>query len=387
MTSLRPFVGIQEAKIKNLCVKGYTPSTNIGLELELEFDVGSEDITDDVDFDEDAPNHNLNADQMIGTSFYTDRPEGFNTWWNIGLEHSLRSGLELITKPQVLYKEPSWYETLKSLQRYLATYDDKILTSIRTSTHIHVSVQDLTVYEVYNAILNWYIIEEVVVSTCPKERRGNLFCLRARDASGIFGGIKKRLKTFADTARVLPETDYALDSTDYSYMSNVRHEYKKAYNSLVFNQDDYKYAALNLANILYLGTLEFRFMPAFCDTDISKLERYAEICYSAVNKGAKVPVAKTLYVAQNGTTRDVLELFFNKGVVDFLLTYSEDCSIQRRIEEVEMCQTYLNKALNQTGVRRNINYWKLRPADLKEVVLQCDTSSVDVIYPDQERDL
>lgn len=61
----------------------------------------------------------------------------------------------------------------------------KLAFSFRTSVHVHVNVQQLTVNQIMNMAYTYFICETVVMNYCAPHRRGNRFCLRMEDAEGI----------------------------------------------------------------------------------------------------------------------------------------------------------------------------------------------------------
>lgn len=154
-------------------------------------------------------------------------------YWKLVPEGSLRNGWEFVTGPQC---------TIGNFQTYLddlelALSKAKLDLSIRTSTHLHVNVYDFTLEQVYAVIAAFYLMEDTLVKANGKARMGNLFCLRAKDAEGIF----EILNNNATTGRHV--------SVDH----NLR------------------YGALNLNAIQKFGSVEFRFMRALTDTKLLKI--------------------------------------------------------------------------------------------------------------------
>ena len=116
------------------------------------------------------------------------------------------------------------------LNRITEAYADnrsRIDDSYRTSTHVHLNVQELTVTQVYNIITLYFIFEEYLVRHCGEHREGNLFCLRLQDAEAM-----------------LPILRIAAANGDMN----------------VLRSDNLRYAAINVAAIPKYGSLEFRSM-------------------------------------------------------------------------------------------------------------------------------
>lgn len=101
--------------------------------------------------------------------------------------------------------------------------------SPRTSCHVHWNIQDYTLREIYTIIGVYWMFEDILVSYCGPTRIGNLFCLRATDAKHIVSSVLESLR----------------GRLPYIYS---------------FSVDTHKYAALNLASIAKIGSIEFRSM-------------------------------------------------------------------------------------------------------------------------------
>lgn len=98
----------------------------------------------------------------------------------------------------------------------------------RTSTHIHYNVQNWTNNELFTFLAVYYSIEGVLFKYVGKSRISNLFCLPLYDA----------------------------EYSDELFLNL----YKQDYRSIRRRFETYKYAALNIASVARLGTIEFRHM-------------------------------------------------------------------------------------------------------------------------------
>ncbi len=105
------------------------------------------------------------------------------------------------------------------------------IESRRTSVHVHMNVQEYSPKKIWAIITCMWLLEDLISEYAGVDRKGNLFCLRASDASNI---IK-------------------LASSDVSAKNH-----HKAFS--YFGAENSKYCGLNLANILKFGTLENRLM-------------------------------------------------------------------------------------------------------------------------------
>jgi hypothetical protein len=103
----------------------------------------------------------------------------------------------------------------------------KFNDSIRTSTHVHLNFSDKKVKQAVNFFAVFTLVEEVLQYYSGEDRKGNLFCISAREAEGIVGVL-------AD----------AIGRCDLSR----------------FAGDRYKYAACNLSTLYKFGTIEVRTM-------------------------------------------------------------------------------------------------------------------------------
>lgn len=185
-------------------------------------------------------------------------PLNNSKFWTDKVDDSLRSGTEFVlVKPVSIFHLS---EAIEEFFRIIRNYNPR--TSIRTSTHIHVNVQTKTVREVYNIIIAYYLIEELLIMTQPKERIGNLFCLRMKDSNAIFQFLKQSL---------VPEYEYF-----FSF----------------FREENHKYSALNLCPVLQLGSLEFRFLAAILSE--KEMLRWSVLFYELVSVASKIDMTKLL---------------------------------------------------------------------------------------------
>ena len=155
--------------------------------------------------------------------------------WNVVGDGSLNDGLEyVLAKPLGLGGVSA---ALQQLKESFTRNNTRLIQSARTSVHVHINVQMMTPKEVYSFITAYLVIEDVLTRFCGKEREGNLFCLRARDA------------------------EYMVDVL----VSSVRRG-----NMDSLGDDNHRYAALNLCALHRFGSLEFRAMRGDVDFDTIK---------------------------------------------------------------------------------------------------------------------
>ena len=130
-----------------------------------------------------------------------------------------------------VFNGPVKYETslkrIDTLFQYFEKRKAKLVTSNRTSTHVHFNMGDKNAYQLVNMFILFTIFEDLLDRYCGEDRRGNLFCLSSRHAEQQVSWI-----------------------TDAVF---------KNFNFGVF-REDFRYCSLNLAAINKFGTVEFRGM-------------------------------------------------------------------------------------------------------------------------------
>jgi hypothetical protein len=98
----------------------------------------------------------------------------------------------------------------------------------RAGTHVHLNVQEFSIPQLFILICCYLIVEELITEKCGKYRQGNLFCLRAKDASYIVDFLERNMMYDNPITR--------------------------------FNTDKIRYSAMNLKAVPQYGSLEFRAM-------------------------------------------------------------------------------------------------------------------------------
>lgn len=144
--------------------------------------------------------------------------------WNAIDDHSLRGE----SKEYVFAKPLNEVDTetaLRQLAEEFVKHKSKINDSYRTSVHVHVNVQELTMRQLYNFITLYITFEDILIDMCGRERDGNLFCLRVTDAEQLVESLKS-----------LP------------MHGNINQ----------FQGDGMRYASFNINSVGKYGSLEFR---------------------------------------------------------------------------------------------------------------------------------
>ena len=148
-----------------------------------------------------------------------------NRFWAGIRDGSLRG-----TNPvEYVMKEPCKKATVVSrlnyLQKELKEHGSVLKPSGRCGVHVHVNCQELNTQQVINFALLYIILEDVLMQWCGEDRIGNMFCLRAKDAEKMIEALAVCRKS----------------------------------NNMRFIQDNnYRYASINLSALRKFGSVEFR---------------------------------------------------------------------------------------------------------------------------------
>ena len=157
----------------------------------------------------------------------TNYEEVHHLWYTTG-DGSLRGfGVEFISP------KPWDKETAKESYAFLLAqsfWQNYFRASPRAGIHVHCNVTSWSVDRVLRFLVAYYLVEEVMLHNCGEDRKGNLFCLRMNDADSVLDAVQ--------------------DLIDHK-LGDLRR-----------NFNTYKYAALNIASIGKLGSVEFRALPS-----------------------------------------------------------------------------------------------------------------------------
>ncbi|MBW1801305.1 MAG: amidoligase family protein [Deltaproteobacteria bacterium] len=161
--------------------------------------------------------------------------------WNKVGDGSLRGeSCEYVIKKPCLRNKVKLYTN-----RIAKAYKDAgtiINQSDRTSVHIHINIQDMSLTEVYSFIALFLILETPLVKFCGDDRENNLFCLRSSDAEGLLTILEK--------------------SASVKYLDCL-------------NTTEVRYSAINVSAIFKYGSLEFRSMRG--TDDVKLIQKWVRI--------------------------------------------------------------------------------------------------------------
>lgn len=139
---------------------------------------------------------------------------------------------------------------LDILAKQFARSKTQLNPSDRCGIHVHINCQQLTTPQVINFALSYLFVEDPLVAWCGPTREGNLFCLRGKDAEGLYGGLIKCKRDMS-----------------------LRH----------LQRDTFRYASINLSAIHKYGSVEFR--PLKTTTDfLERTQKWVNILTSIKDK-------------------------------------------------------------------------------------------------------
>lgn len=128
-------------------------------------------------------------------------------------------------------------KVLDYLEECYITCNTEVIDSVRCGVHVHINVQELNIVQLYNFMLVYLILEDLLVKYCGEYREGNLFCLRAKDAEYLVYALKR-----------------AVHSREFRSLRT----------------DKLRYASMNVKALGTYGSLEFRAMRGTRDMSAIK---------------------------------------------------------------------------------------------------------------------
>jgi len=201
-------------------------------------------------------------------------------FWKAEADGSLRNnGIEYILKRPL---------SLPDLKSALTEFEEKtkhckFAVSPRTSCHVHVNVQKFTFQELYAVVGAYWLFEPILLEHCGPSRISNLFCLQASDASHIVSDVIYSIKR----AYEYPENAFLME----------------------FNNDEHKYAALNLASLPRFGSIEFRSMRGIYKK--KEIYDWADLLYTFVHRVREIGTVTTVYqIFKESTLSNFVDLLF-----------------------------------------------------------------------------
>jgi len=154
-------------------------------------------------------------------------PQHNTNLWRSELDSSLKKAGSfeyVLNNPLKRVEIPFALSELESaIKKNKGTIDE----SVRAGVHVHLNVQELSIIQVFNLTVTYMILENLLVSYCGENRKGNLFCLRTSDAKYLSWMLLNAIKSKNITSL---------------YTDNIR------------------YASINFKALRQYGSIEFRAM-------------------------------------------------------------------------------------------------------------------------------
>lgn len=208
--------------------------------------------------------------------------EQLSKYWKSVPDHSLRQG-----GIEYVLKHPVRIDHLKEAFNEFSdlTRPAKFVHSLRCSTHIHLNVSELNLKEVYAVLSFFWLVENTLVSANGKERTGNLFCLRIKDAEELFFSVIRDIKAGDYLARLIG--------------------------------DEHRYSAFNLGALGKYGSLEARFLKPMPDTN--EIQMWATELHNAKTSAIKLgSVAELVKLFRSKPTDEFVRHFFSRQFIKYL---------------------------------------------------------------------
>lgn len=244
-----------------------------------------------------SPNMAKKAGQIgieIEVEASNDLPASIGQNWTATTDGSLRgSSLEYVLQTPCALKHVR--KNVNHLKRAIENHGADVLYTGRAGTHIHINVQELTVTQIYSFICLYLILEDVLLTYCGKDREGNLFCLKAKDAEYLVDALKESV-----------------------VLGSLK----------TLNTNDLRYAAINVNPLFSYGSLEFRSMRSTLDAEV--LGTWAEILSSI--KDAAVSLGNPINLIEELSQLGPLE-FFNTVLPSHQKLFSKIPDIAERVYE------------------------------------------------------
>lgn len=227
-------------------------------------------------------------------------PEVVPGGWRAHMDGSLRGeSMEYVLHNPAPARKVEYY--LNQLMECFEENESTINDSDNTGVHIHINCQWMTTEQVLKFACLYLMMEEILVSMCGKNRAGNLFCLRARDAEGLI---------------------YRLC------------EAKRAMNLNGLQSDLVRYSSLNMAALSKFGTLEFRAMRT--PNDFRKLEEWINILITIRDASGMFDKIEDMVegVSRQGAKR-FLTLIFGQDKADQIWNHNCEDMLLRGVRLVQ----------------------------------------------------
>lgn len=171
-------------------------------------------------------------------------------YWSSHVDGSLRNfGMEYILKQPLKFKDefPAALGEFKERTSKIPFIKD----SFSTSVHTHLNFLNESGKTLANFLTTYVLYENLLIRYSGPDRLSNLFCLPVVDAEETYTNIVRGFKVLASS---------------------------KSWKGFSFNENQTKYAALNLSALFNYGSMEVRSFRG--ETDIASIQKWVSILYS-----------------------------------------------------------------------------------------------------------
>lgn len=243
----------------------------------------------------------------VGIEIEVEGANLFNSpveWWTAVADGSLRAYKGSHPPIEYVLREPVGRKDVEPALRYLSdrlrSNKSEIVMSHRCSVHVHLNIQQMKMQSLLNFMCLYYIFEDVLMEHAAPERRGNLFCLRAKDASLQIENLV-----------------HAIQSGQWSQMM----------------QNEYRYSAMNPAAMSEHGSLEFRAMKG--TVDIAVIKDWVTILLALKDSSSKFlnPASISKIFKSLGEKEFLYHVFDGRIPPEILKRWAQDKLTKERINE------------------------------------------------------
>lgn len=232
-------------------------------------------------------------------------------------------------------------ERVGALFDYFKKKKAKLVTSNRTSTHVHFNMSDKTTYQLVNMFILFTILEGLLDRYCGEDRAGNLFCLSSRHAER--------------------QLDWVMDACFKHYnFGNIGAEWR--------------YCSFNIAAINKFGSVEFRGMRGLDNEEdmLAWLDILREFCDYSCYK-MRNPVEVVQQISAESPIGFLSKIFSKKNVgrlIDGLSEADINASVYEGLRLVQMMCYKIGTEFDQVRLRGR-DFWSSFKDD-KEPQLDID---------------
>lgn len=239
----------------------------------------------------------------------------FDEYWKTVRDGSLRrNGAEYVLRHPI--ERDAVALALSDLKD--ATETQFPIPSTNAGVHVHINVQDLNMKQVAQIICLYLLLEDKLVRYCGKSRENNLFCLRASDAQDLVQYIA-----------------HIFSSAEYFRLED----------------DDYRYASINLTSLPKYGSLEFRAMRS--DGDFEAVQKWVNILLQI--KDAALRFNSPLEIVELASMQGHIDLardVLGEYADDIIRPEDEKSLVRsaRRIQDIAYCVMDWSEVETRRGV-------------------------------------